>query len=56
MRREAVRSGAADPGFGCARDACGGVSADVILADYPDLEHEDIRAVLAFAAKRGSRG
>jgi uncharacterized protein (DUF433 family) len=28
-----------------------GVGEDEILADFPDLESEDIRAVLAFAAK-----
>lgn len=29
-----------------------GVSKDELLADYPDLEEEDIRAVLAYAAER----
>ena len=29
-----------------------GMSEDEILADFPDLEREDIRAVLAFAAER----
>ncbi len=29
-----------------------GMSEDEILADFPDLEREDIRAVLAFAADR----
>jgi len=28
-----------------------GMSFDEILADYPDLEREDLLAVLAFAAK-----
>ena len=28
----------------------GGATADCILADYPDLEAEDIRASLAYAA------
>jgi uncharacterized protein (DUF433 family) len=28
-----------------------GMSYEEILADYPDLEHEDIIAVLAFAAR-----
>jgi uncharacterized protein (DUF433 family) len=29
-----------------------GVSAEAILADFPDLEPEDIRACLQFAARR----
>jgi len=29
-----------------------GVSVDEILADFPDLEREDIQACLKFAAKR----
>jgi len=29
-----------------------GMSEDEILRDFPDLEREDIRAVLAFAAER----
>lgn len=29
-----------------------GMTEDEILADFPDLEREDIRAVLAFAADR----
>ena len=33
----------------------GGMSEDEILADFPDLEREDIRAVLAFAADRERR-
>ncbi|MBU6367097.1 MAG: DUF433 domain-containing protein [Gemmatimonadetes bacterium] len=33
----------------------GGMSEDDILADFPDLEREDIRAVLAFAADRERR-
>jgi uncharacterized protein (DUF433 family) len=33
----------------------GGMSEDQILADVPDLECEDIRAVLAFAADRERR-
>jgi uncharacterized protein (DUF433 family) len=33
----------------------GGMSADVILADFPDLTAEDIRACLAFAADRERR-
>jgi uncharacterized protein (DUF433 family) len=28
-----------------------GMSFDELLADYPDLERDDLRAVLAFAAK-----
>ncbi|HYE60798.1 MAG TPA: DUF433 domain-containing protein [Phycisphaerales bacterium] len=31
-----------------------GVGEDEILADYPDLERDDIRAALVFAAKRVS--
>jgi len=30
----------------------GGMTADEILADFPDLTSEDIQAVLAFAAQR----
>jgi uncharacterized protein (DUF433 family) len=30
----------------------GGMSEDEILRDFPDLEREDIRAALAFAADR----
>jgi len=30
----------------------GGMSEDEILADFPDLEREDVRAALAFAADR----
>ena len=33
----------------------GGMSEDEILADFPDLEREDIRAVYAFAADRERR-
>ncbi len=29
----------------------GGMSAEDILADYPDLEREDIQAAIAYAAK-----
>ena len=32
-----------------------GMTEDEILADFPDLEREDIRAVLAFAAERERR-
>ena len=31
-----------------------GVSAEEILADFPDLEREDIRACLIFAARRAA--
>ena len=33
----------------------GGMTEDQILADFPDLTHEDIRACLAFAAARERR-
>jgi uncharacterized protein (DUF433 family) len=33
----------------------GGMSEDEILADFPDLQREDIRATLAFAADRERR-
>jgi uncharacterized protein (DUF433 family) len=33
----------------------GGMSEDDILADFPDLRREDIRAALAFAADRERR-
>lgn len=33
----------------------GGMSEDEILADFPDLTREDIRACLAFAADRERR-
>ena len=33
----------------------GGMSEDDILADFPDLERKDIRAVLAFATDRERR-
>lgn len=33
----------------------GGMSEDQILADFPDLAREDIRAALAFAAARERR-
>lgn len=33
----------------------GGMSEDELLADFPDLEREDIRAALAFAADRERR-
>lgn len=33
----------------------GGMTPDAILADFPDLDAEDIRAVLAFAAQREHR-
>ena len=32
-----------------------GMTADQVLADFPDLTHEDIRACLAFAADRERR-
>ena len=31
-----------------------GVTADQVLADYPELTHEDLRACLAYAAARES--
>jgi hypothetical protein len=34
------------------RDPASGMSEDEILADFPKLEREDIRAALAFAAER----
>ncbi len=33
----------------------GGMSEDEVLADFPSLEREDIRAVLSFAAARERR-
>lgn len=33
----------------------GGMSQDEILADFPDLAEDDIRAVLTFAAERERR-
>ena len=33
----------------------GGMTEDQILADFPDLERQDIRACLAFAAARERR-
>lgn len=33
----------------------GGMTPDEILADFPDLDNEDIRAVLAYAAQREHR-
>jgi uncharacterized protein (DUF433 family) len=33
----------------------GGMTPDEILADFPDLDADDIRAVLAFAAQREHR-
>ncbi|MBM4106341.1 MAG: DUF433 domain-containing protein [Phycisphaerae bacterium] len=43
----------------CVHDVLGwlaaGMSEDAILADHPDLEREDIRACLAFAADRERR-
>jgi uncharacterized protein (DUF433 family) len=33
----------------------GGMSEDEILSDFPDLERDDIRAALAFAADRERR-
>lgn len=33
----------------------GGMTPDEIVADFPDLSAEDIRAVLAFAAQREHR-
>jgi uncharacterized protein (DUF433 family) len=33
----------------------GGMTSDEILADFPDLSAEDIRAVLVFAAQRDYR-
>jgi len=33
----------------------GGMTADEVLADFPDLTAEDIRACLAFAANRERR-
>jgi uncharacterized protein (DUF433 family) len=32
-----------------------GMSEDEILQDFPDLEREDIRAALVFAAERSER-
>jgi uncharacterized protein (DUF433 family) len=32
-----------------------GMSADELIADFPDLTHEDILATLAFAAQREQR-
>ena len=33
----------------------GGMSPDEIIADFPELTHEDVRACLAFAADRERR-
>ena len=33
----------------------GGMSEDELLADFPDLERDDVRAALAFAADRERR-
>ncbi len=33
----------------------GGMTEDEILVDFPDLQHEDIRACLAYAADRERR-
>ena len=33
----------------------GGMTEQEILADYPELEHDDFRAVYEFAAKMGRR-
>ena len=33
----------------------GGMSEDQLLADFPQLSHEDIRACLAYAAERERR-
>jgi uncharacterized protein (DUF433 family) len=33
----------------------GGMTEEQVLADFPDLERDDIRAVLAFAADRERR-
>lgn len=33
----------------------GGMTEDQVLTDFPDLERDDIRAVLAFAADRERR-
>lgn len=33
----------------------GGMTAEEIIADFPELEHDDIRACLAFAAQRDRR-
>ncbi|OQW61904.1 MAG: hypothetical protein A4S17_09115 [Proteobacteria bacterium HN_bin10] len=33
----------------------GGMTPDQIVADFPELTHDDIRAVLAFAADRERR-
>ena len=34
------------------RALASGVSKEELLSDYPELEHDDIRAVLAYAADR----
>jgi uncharacterized protein (DUF433 family) len=57
----AVRSG--KPVINCTRITvsdileylASGMSADEIIADFPDLTHEDILATLAFAAQREQR-
>ena len=33
----------------------GGMTEEQVLADFPDIERDDIRAVLAFAAERERR-
>ncbi len=41
--------------YGVLDSLAGGMTEDEILADFPDLEREDIRAALAFAADRERR-
>ena len=37
---------------GVLEDLAGGMSTDEVMADFPELTREDIRACLAFAAEK----
>jgi len=44
----------ADQGQGCVGNAGGGASQEQILEDFPDLEPEDIRVCLQYAAAQAN--
>ena len=53
--RKALHQGDSDHVYDVLEYLAGGMSEDEILADFPDLTRDDIRACLGFAAARERR-
>ena len=50
MGRGSLHSRVTHPGVHCRRDSGRGMSVEEILTDYPDLEADDVRQALQYAA------